>query len=183
MEGLTIRECTAADIEGIQKVNALTWNNSYRSIFERNILKNINLKGRSEWHEDLPKSSKTKTIVGIIDDEVVGYCTMGPLRDSTTMHWISNSTFDQPVDGWGEIYSIYVLKPHSRLGIGKALFELAKNILKNLGYDKFQSFVLANNVPTIKFYQSLGCIAKITRDWSYMDTTYKEVGLVFYLGK
>ena len=114
-----------------------------------------------------------------IDDEIVGYCNLGSMKTSDEIPWVSNSDFKGNEKEWGEIYSIYILKSYHRLGIGKMLFQKAQETLKELGYQKFQVYVLENNVPAINFYHTMGGTNKVTRDWTHMSETYKEVGIVF----
>ena len=75
--------------------------------------------------------------------KVVGFASGGPEREG-------NQTYR------GEIYAIYVLKEHQGKGIGRRLVSaLAERFLAN-GLGSMLAWVLTDNHPACRFYESLG---------------------------
>jgi ribosomal protein S18 acetylase RimI-like enzyme len=181
MQGLAIRESTIDDADEIAHVNALTWGDAYAGIVSDAILKKVDWAERRRWQQDIYASRKKKSFVATIDEEIVGYCNLGPMHVASEIPWVSNSDFNRNEKEWGEIYSIYVLKSYHRLGIGKLLFNKAQEWLHNLGYRKFQVYALKNNIPAINFYHSIGGVDLVTRDWTHIGESYKEIGMAFYI--
>jgi len=181
VQGLAIRESTIDDADEIAHVNALTWGDSYSGVVSDTILEKVDWTARRKWQQEIYASGKKKSFVATIDDEIVGYCNTGPMHTPGEIPGVSNSDFKGNEKEWGEIYSIYVLKSYHRLGIGKMLFEKAKQALTELGYKQFQTYALRNNIPAVTFYSSIGGIKVVTRDWTHMGETYKEVGMAFYI--
>ena len=181
MQGLAIRESTIEDSEEIENINALTWGDVYDGIASDAIVEKVDWTERRKWQQEIYASTKNKSFVATIDDSIVGYCNIGPMRASSEIPFVSNSTFAGDEKEWGEIYSIYVLQSYNRLGIGKLLFEKAKETLRELGYKKFQTYVLQDNLPAILFYHNMGGVEEVTRNWVNKGEVYKEIGMVFYL--
>ena len=179
MAGIEIRESTIEDADEIGRINALTWEDSYQGIVSDAILEAIDIQERIKWQKEMYDSPKKKSFAAIMDDKIVGYCNLGPIRQAGETPWVANSSFHGNEEEWGEVYAIYVLRSYSRLGIGKSLLVKAREALAALGYKQFQVYVLVNNVPAINFYKSQGGIEQITRDWNYMGEVYQTVGIVF----
>ncbi len=177
MNGLEIRESITEDTEEMNLINKLSWDESYSGI-----LSAVDWKERRKWQEEIYSAKKSKSLVAIMDDKIVGYCNLGPMRTAEDMEsWVSHSSFKGDEEEWGEIYAIYVQKSYSRLGIGKALFEKAKEAIGALGYEQFQVYTLEQNLPAIHFYRRMNGLVEVTRDWSHSGKTYKEIGMVFYI--
>ena len=178
---LVIRESTIKDAEEIGTINAAVWEQAYPGVISDHLLETIDVEERIKWQKETYADSGKKSFVAIMDDKIVGYCNVGPLKLAKDMPWASNSTFNKDPAEYGEIYAMYVLKAYTRLGCGRALMDEARKFLKGVGYKHFQVYMLQSNVPAINFYKSQGGVETYIRDWTYNGETYKQIGMVFFL--
>ena len=77
---------------------------------------------------------------------------------------------DESYKEYGELGAIYVLKDYQGLGIGKELFKIGFNTLKEMGYNKVKLECLCGN-KTINFYKKY--LGKAVDTFDY---TIKGVG-------
>lgn len=181
MLGIEIRESIIEDADEIGYLNALVWKEAYHGIVSEVILEQIDWKKKAQGQRKFYLEPNTKAFVASFEGKIVGYCNCGPMRRLSDTPSIMNSTFQEDEKPWGEIYALYVRKAYWRLGIGKSLFSKAAEWLKNARYNKFQVYLLANNVSARNFYKTLGGSEEIEREWHSKEETYKEVGMVFFI--
>ena len=99
----------------------------------------------SRWNKILTTDQPaTSYFVAETDvSEIVGFASGGPEREG-------NQTYR------GEIYAIYVLKEYQGQGIGRRLVSaVAQRLLVN-GLGSMLAWVLTDNQPACRFYESLG---------------------------
>ncbi len=143
---IRIRAATPADAAPIARVHVDTWRATYVGIVSAEHLAGLSYPDmESRWEKilttDQPATSNfvAETDVG----KVVGFASGGPEREG-------NQTYR------GEIYAIYVLKEHQGKGIGRRLVSaLAERFLAN-GLGSMLAWVLTDNHPACRFYESLG---------------------------
>src|SRR5205085_1031471 len=75
----------------------------------------------------------------------------------------------------GELYAIYVLKEHVGRGMGRALALAVARRLERLGMRSMVLWVLEENTPARRFYESLGGQLGGERDLEIGGLTLKEV--------
>ena len=75
--------------------------------------------------------------------EIVGFANGAPERECNPLYR-------------GEIYAIYLLAAYQRMGVGRRLFSAAARRLHKAGFDAFLLWVLKDNLPARRFYESLG---------------------------
>ena len=56
----------------------------------------------------------------------------------------------------GEIYAVYLLQDHQRRGVGKRLFTAIVQQLRHDGFASMMLWVLEDNAPARRFYESMG---------------------------
>lgn len=96
------------------------------------------------------------------DNTVIGFCRYGK----------------SDYGDYGEIHALYVLKGFNKKGIGRKLFEAAKEEINKMGFKHFRINCLKGN-PTLDFYIHMG--GKITGEFEneIVGHTIKEDVLFF----
>jgi hypothetical protein len=152
---MLIREATPADAPDLTRARQDAWRAAYRGIVPDAVLDGLDHeKEANRWRERLspppPGASggtvptpPPKNFVAELDGRVVGFCGGGPCRDE-----------DLEYDG--ELYAIYIHPRWHGQGIGRALLERMARWLRWLGCRRMLIWVLEDNAPARRFYESLG---------------------------
>jgi ribosomal protein S18 acetylase RimI-like enzyme len=143
---MLIRAATADDTPGMARVHVDTWRTAYRDILPASVLSALSYEVRTErWRENLKQTGSQQFTLVAEDDrgEVVGFAGGGPERDGTP-------GYD------GEIYAVYVLAQHQRLGIGRQLMDVSARHLMDQGFGAAMLWVLEANRRARAFYEALG---------------------------
>ncbi len=136
------RRAKPEDASAISDVHETSWKNAYAGIVPYGALaRMINRRDVAWWANAIRKS--TLILVIEMNNEIVGYATLGPNRVSTFPHE-------------GEIYEIYLLPEYQGVGLGSKLFADAANELKRRSYKGAVVWVLSDNHPAISFYENAG---------------------------
>lgn len=138
-----IRLAVLSDARRLSEVKLACWNTTYRGIYPDDKLDNYDLDNNAEKFKKIINNEDIDLYVVIVNDEIVGYMSCGvPFRPY--------EDYEQ------EIGLLYLLEEYRRLGIGKELFQLAYELIKMKGHNRF--FVSCNkyNVPAINFYTAMG---------------------------
>lgn len=162
-----IREATPADARAIAGVHIDVWRTTYRGHFPDTVLDVLDLDRwtvRREQRLREPAAGQV-CLVAEIDGVVVGFADAGPAPD---------------VDpAMGEVYAIYVLDEHQRVGIGRMLLAEAARRLDALGLRGLLIWVLRENVKGRFFYERMGGRAERERPFEIAGTSITETGYVW----
>lgn len=141
----TIRTANPTDAAPIARVHVDSWRTTYQGIVPADYLANLSYRDRqSMWSEALTADQPTTTFVAETDaGDVVGFASAGPERES-------NPTYR------AELYAIYLLQQHQNRGLGHRLVSAATHSLQQHGYRSMLLWVLEDNRPARRFYESLG---------------------------
>jgi ribosomal protein S18 acetylase RimI-like enzyme len=113
-------------------VQVETWQAAYAHVLPQEQLQALTVKERAEqWRNHPP-------IVAEVDDEVVGFVSVGGSRDD---------------DADGELYAIYVHPDHWSTGAGRALMDAGEAELRRLGHRDVVLWVLDDNPRARRFYE------------------------------
>lgn len=137
-----IRRATLADADGIAQVHVRAWHESYRGIIPDESVNNFSVEQRAtHWRSVLAQSF---ALVHVAEHEgaMSAFVSAGKARPGLAVE--------------GEIYALYVLDAVKRRGIGRELFSRARDDLTARGFSSFGLWVLANNPPARKFYETMG---------------------------
>jgi RimJ/RimL family protein N-acetyltransferase len=100
--------------------------------------------------------------VAVVDDEVIGWCDISPLRHVGFQHS-------------GEL-GMGVHKRYRRLGIGQRLVARTIERAKEKGLERIELEVFASNVPAIKLYEKMGFVTEgIKKKARKIDGDYDDV--------
>ena len=138
-----IRLAIEADARKLAEVKLACWETTYRGIYPDSKFDNYDVDKNEEKFKDIINREDIDLYVVIVEGNIVGYMSCGvPIRPY--------SDYEQ------EIGLLYILKEYRGNGIGKTLFELACEMFKIKGYDRF--FISCNkyNEPARKFYEAMG---------------------------
>ncbi|MDX6477398.1 MAG: hypothetical protein QOH95_2909 [Gaiellaceae bacterium] len=138
---MLVRTATAADAEGIARVQERGWQKAYRHVFPVEELDRGGFIQVERWRERLERPpAGWATFVAERDGTVDGFTSVGPSRDER---------------GTGELYAIYVDPSDWSTGTGRALIVRAEEQLRS-GYREATLWVLEDNPRARQFYERAG---------------------------
>lgn len=145
-----IREARPLDAIPIAEVHIRSWQETYRGLMTDFYLDNLPFaEGTARcnfWKGYLSDPANARrTWVAEENGDIVGFVNVGPNRDQT------------PVAD-GEINAIYLIRAHQKKGIGRKLFEVGMNQLKQFGLSSASLWVVRGN-ETENFYRHMGGVA------------------------
>ena len=141
-----IRKANPADADAIARVDVDAWRTTYTDIVPAEYLAHLSYQvSESRWGEVLAADQPvTSNFVAETDNgEVVGFAGGGPEREGNPIYR-------------GELYAIYLLKEYQRKGVGRRLVLAVAQYLMKEGFNSMLLWVLADNHPGRRFYESLG---------------------------
>lgn len=166
------RNARVSDYEGIYYVSCYSWDETYRGYmpdeylddrinnFDERALRTKVFLEKLEISGDLDKY-----VVCEAQNKIVGICQFSRSQDEK----YPNS---------GLLCALYVLKDYQGLGVGKKLFEMAIEGLKNLGYSSMYLECLSGN-KTLHFYEKYGGVVIDNIDYPISDF-FVKADIVFY---
>ncbi len=138
-----IRLAKEEDSKELAKLKHSIWETTYRGIYADEKIDNFDYKKSEDKFIDMVKNPNVKIYVVEDNDILVGYMEYGkPYRPY--------------LDYKNEIGLLYIKKKYQGMGIGKELFKLAYNRMKEKGITEF--FISCNkyNISAQKFYKKMG---------------------------
>lgn len=137
-----IRKAVAGEEHEIVCVNVAAWQTSLRGIVADDFLNSLSADNTKMYGNLMQDVLDGRCVVAVKDGKIIGFCSFGAARDND---------FAQS----GEIYFFYLLKEFQKQGIGRKIYQKAKDILADLGYQSLIIECLSNN-PSCSFYAALG---------------------------
>lgn len=163
---VNIRTAKPEDALQIAIVNVYTWKTQYSGLMPEEVIddrvasvEQMAAKNRQRIIDD------ANYIVAEVDGTIVGFTRF------------AKSTYKDYEDA-GEIYALYLLKGFNGKGLGRKLFEAARDELKKSGYNKMIIKCLKGN-PTLDFYKYMGGQV-IGEDKMIMDNAVLEEDVLVY---
>lgn len=157
-----IRDALVEDADAIGRVHVAAWRAGYRGMMPDAFLDSLDEKARAaRWRERLSvRPREARTLVAIVDDELVGIASIGPARDE--------------VGSRGELYMINVAPSAWGKGVASALLASATSGLVLLGHREAILWVLRQNARARRFYEREGWSQEAER-----RDTIRENGFTF----
>ena len=143
---IRIRSASPDDAGSIARVHVDSWRTTYAGIVPAEYLAGLSYRDREAiWNRAL---STEQTVGGSFvaeteGSDVIGFATYGPEREG-------NKTYR------GELYAIYLLEDYQRMGLGRRLVSAVVQGLVVNGFSSILLWVLEENNPACRFYESLG---------------------------
>ena len=143
-ETFTIREAVARDADAMGRLHVRAWQHAYRNVMPREYLDGLDPDERSTmWRTRLTRNGLPPLLVGVIDDDVVGFATFGQARPP------ENATT-------GELYAMNVDPAHWGNGVGRALLRDSTVRLASIGFTDAILWVVPENARARGLYESEG---------------------------
>lgn len=138
-----IRLATIKDIKNLAILKQRVWSETYRGIYRDDKIDNFDYANAEKKFEKIINDNRISLYVVEIKNELIGYMDVGfPYRQY--------KNYKQ------EIGLLYIRKDFQKNGIGRKLFNIGYNEIKNNGYNEF--FISCNkyNTNARKFYEKMG---------------------------
>jgi ribosomal protein S18 acetylase RimI-like enzyme len=141
-----VRRAVRDDAAPIGGVHVRAWQVAYRGLMPDELLDGLSVEEREKmWQQALAGEESPAVYVAVDDGGVVGFCAVAaPSRD------------EDAADDVAEIAAIYVDPNAWRVGIGRALMEVALADLRADGWRWVTLWVLAENHAARDFYARFG---------------------------
>ena len=138
-----IRDCEEKDIPGVTRVVTISWGETYRGLIDDTEIDKLPTTEDERTKRALERfRNGEKQFVLEINNEIVGFSRYGKSEDPEFTNC-------------GEIFAFYMIGKYHGLGLGRKLFEITRDELKKLGFDKMIIACLKGN-PTNTFYEHMG---------------------------
>jgi len=132
-----VRRAVAHDAAPIAGVHVRAWQVAYRGLMPDEVLDGLSVEQREQmWQQALASQEGQAVYVAVEDAGVLGFCAVAaPSRD------------EHREDDVAEIAAIYVDPDAWRVGVGRALMDVALADLRADGWRSVTLWVLAENHP------------------------------------
>jgi GNAT superfamily N-acetyltransferase len=141
---LLVREAVTGDAPAIARLHVDAWRATYRDLMPPAAVEAHSYADREAgWSEALGTGGATSLFIAECDGALAGFAACGPNRGE-------EPEFD------GELYAIYLDAAYQRRGAGRALFETARQRLRERGFRTMLLWVLDGNEAADAFYRGLG---------------------------
>ncbi|MGY4638293.1 N-acetyltransferase family protein [Pseudomonas sp. TE24901] len=143
-----IRKALVSDANAIAQVHIRSWQEAYRDLMPADYLSALDTtlaRRESLWVRSI-ESGESGVWVAERDQQVVGWVSVGDSRD------------DDAEVNTGEVMAIYVLAGYWQTGVGRALWNVGVQHLRQQGFTRVTLWVLALNERAIQFYRNVGCV-------------------------
>ena len=140
-----VRLATEKDCDSLSKLKQLVWTETYRGIYDDSKIDNYDFEKNSTKFLNTINNPDIDLYVVEDNDKLVGYMSCG------TPNWPYK-------DYKQEIGLLYLTKEYQRKVIGKELFNIGLNRIKEKGFDKFLVYCNKYNTNAQEFYKKMGGI-------------------------
>jgi ribosomal protein S18 acetylase RimI-like enzyme len=173
----TVRPATPADADEIAAVHVATWRHAYAGLLPDDVLAGLDVTQRADrWRERI--SGPRSGIFVLVFEQfgrIRGFVCGGPSRDGEGGGAEAGGAEGGGAEGGGavrtgEVYAIYVDPACQGQGAGTRLLGAAARLLAQAGFTGASLWVLADNHPSRRFYESRGWRPDgSAKPWSYGD--------------
>lgn len=138
---VAVRQAVLDDAITIGNIHVRSWQATYLGILPTEFLDGLSVSSRQDWWKQriADPIDRGAVLVVEVDDEVVGFASLGPSRASE-----------------GEVYAIYLAPEFFRLGLGRKLMEGSESSLLALGFTEAILWVVESNQRARAFYEAVG---------------------------
>ncbi|CAN7183655.1 N-acetyltransferase family protein [Polaromonas sp. LjRoot131] len=141
MSSYSVRPATPRDAKTIAEIHVATWQVAYKDLMPEDYLAKITVEKRQAYWREAIEFSEPQLLVATEGDQVVGFVGFDRSRDAGTKSTV------------GEIWALYVLPEHWGKGAGLALWDGAREGLKEEGCTQVTLWVLLRNERALRFYE------------------------------
>jgi len=144
-KNINIRIAKEDELEEIIRVNRLSWKTTYKGIIEQKFLDDLPLTMSKEKLTEIKteiKNNKRKYIVALYNKKIIG------------MLLYLGANYEEN-NNVARIQAIYILEEYQKQGIGKKMFDFAKEKMRKEKYTEIIIGCIEKN-PSNEFYKKLG---------------------------
>ena len=149
------------DLGMISSIYEQSWRMTYKGMLPARYLKKL---PEGNWKDRINRFG-SRSMVMVSGGEYIGTVSFGESR-----------VYKE--DGWGEVYSLYLLPQYTGKGLGKRLMDKALAELKDKGFSHVMLFALEQNLTARRFYEKYGFTA--SGDMMKQKYGHKTVTQVMY---
>ncbi len=139
MSSYSVRPAIARDAKAIAEIHVATWQAAYKDLMPEDYLNTMTLEKRQAYWKEAIEYSEPQLLVATDGDQLVGFVGYDRSRDANTRSTV------------GEIWAIYVAPAHWGQGVGLALWDGARDGLKEEGCTQVTIWVLLHNERALEF--------------------------------
>ena len=139
MSSYTVRPATARDAKAIAEIHVATWQAAYQDLMPADYLKTMTVEKRLAYWREAIEFSEPQLLVAMDGETVAGFVGFDRSRDAGTKSSV------------GEIWALYVAPAHWRKGAGLALWDGAREGLKEEGCTQVTLWLLLRNEQAMRF--------------------------------
>jgi GNAT superfamily N-acetyltransferase len=161
---MQIRPAKPADAMKLATVHVQSWRETYSGIIPNHVLDALSVENRAMMWLEITTNRTEKNFVYVAEDAsegIVGFVSGGAQRDKVLTYR-------------GEVFALYLLQAHQKLGIGRQLFQTMMERLRVEGYDSVLVWVLVQN-PVRHFYEKMGGVYATEKEIEIGGATLLEV--------
>ena len=143
MPSYTVRPVVARDAKAIAEIHVATWRAAYQGLIPDDVFKIMTFEKRLAYWKEAIEFSDPQILVAqdSSNDKVIGFVGFDRSRDAGTKSTV------------GEIWAMYVSPEHWRQGAGLALWDGARDGLKEEGCMQVTLWALVANERALQFYE------------------------------
>lgn len=141
MPSYSVRPASARDAKAIAEIHVATWQAAYQDLMPEEYLRLMTAEKRQSYWREAIEYSEPQLLVAVDDDKVVGFVGFDRSRDAGTKSTV------------GEIWALYVAPEHWSKGVGVALWDGAREGLKEEGCTQVTVWVLLRNERALGFFE------------------------------
>lgn len=141
MSSYSVRPATSRDAKTIAEIHVATWQAAYKDLMPEDHLSKITVEKRLPYWREAIEFSEPQLLVATEGDQIVGFVGFDRSRDAGTKSTV------------GEIWAMYVAPAHWGKGAGLALWDGAREGLKEEGCTQVTLWVLLRNERALRFYE------------------------------
>jgi ribosomal protein S18 acetylase RimI-like enzyme len=169
---MPIRPAQLEDARQIAEVHVATWRDAYRGIVPDSLLDSLSIEAWTElWQERLTGIGKAINLVLVLDEKIIGWVAVGPVRDS-----------DCDPQRTQQVYGIYLRSEYWGQGQGKELYSAAEHQMCQSGAIDAILWVFRDNIRACRFYEGRGYAIDRTQseqaykgDPSMIEVRYRKI--------
>ena len=141
MSSYSVRPAAPRDAKAIAEIHVATWQAAYQGLIPDDFLKAMSFEKRQAYWKEAIEYSDPQILVASEGDKVIGFVGFDRSRDPGTKSSV------------GEIWAMYVTPSHWRNGVGLALWDGAREGLKEEGCTQVTLWALVANERALQFYE------------------------------
>ncbi|MDB5891662.1 MAG: family N-acetyltransferase [Polaromonas sp.] len=141
LSSYVVRPATARDAKAVAEIHVATWHAAYKDLMPAEYLRSMTQEKRQAYWREAIEYSEPQLLVATEGDKVIGFAGFDRSRDAGTKSTV------------GEIWALYVSPEHWGRGAGLALWDGAREGLKEEGCTQVTLWVLLKNEPALRFFE------------------------------